>query len=491
MTVNAAPGRRRFLRGLGACLALPVLASLLPSGAEGGPDEKPRRLLHYYVPNGFNMGAWGAITATLAGKELTSQPSLPRFLAPLSDAGKGHDFRKKLLVLSGLDNAPGNYRTEDKDSNGAHFQQTASFLTGTHVDSSPFSVAKSIDQVVAESFGYVTPHRSLQLGLHPGSNGNCSGNWPCAYLGFVSWADAQTPLAQLSDPYEMFTTLFASNATGVSAAELARRKARKLRVLDVVGKDAKTLHGKLGTSDRAKLEQYLTAVDEAELKASAMSAAGTCEVSGFSSGNWTYPEKVDLMADLMALAFKCDLTRVITFMRQAGGASFPGAYDWVEHEGKKLMESKHTYSHWSAPLASEPGTLQERQAAYLAKLEAINTWELERFAYLLGKLDAYVEPDGKTLLDQCVVVFGSELGEPDKHLANDLPIIVAGSGGGAFITGKHVSFNSGVPVGQTKPDTLADFHITVATQLGVSMKTHADGKKFGEDGTKVLPGLGA
>lgn len=478
-------GRRLFLRGLGVGLALPLLESLAPRGALADPPEVVRRVLYYYVPNGFNMKVWADAVAAMGGKNLGSLSGLPGFLAPLAGGGGKKDLRDKLLVVSGLDNAPGNYRPGDDDTNGAHFQQTASFLTCRHVDRTPFGVGRSIDQAIAESFGYVTPHRSLQLGLHPGdANGACASGWPCSYLGFVSWADATTPLAQLNDPAEVFETLFSSAAGGVTPEALARRKARRLRVLDVVHGDAKALHGRLGQTDRYKLEQYLTAVDEAEKKTQASAGAQGCEVDPIGSPT-SYPERLDLMADLMTLAFKCDLTRVISFMRHAGGASFQKAYDFVLHEGKPLTEQKHTYSHWSTPLASEEGTLEERKAAYLAKLAAINTWEIERLAYLLRKLDDVVEPDGGTLLDHSLVVFGSELGEPDLHLANDLPLVLAGSCGGRVATGRHLAFDP-----TAKANTFADLHLAVAERLGVTFpEPMGGGPRFGEDGMKPLVGL--
>lgn len=491
--------RRRFLRGLGACLALPFLDSLMPRGAKAGPDTNTQRLLYYYVPNGFDAGeveegmnvppaAWTDIKTTLAGGALSTHATLPRFLKPLSS------FSKKLLIVSGLDNAPGNHdKNKDEDSNGAHFQQTASFLTCKHVDKAPFSAGQSIDQVVAKSFGYKTPHRSLQLGLHPGdANSACGSGWPCAYLGFISWADATTPLAQLNDPYEVFTTLFATNGGAVSKAEFERRRARKLKVLDVVKEDAKSLLMKLGANDRHKLDQYLTAVNEAEDKANAMATPASCDEYTLNSADWTYPEKLDLMADLMALAFKCDLTRVITFMRHAGGSSFGDAYDWVEHEGKALTAPKHHYSHWQSPNQDEPGSLAEKVQGYRAKVEAINTWELERFAYLLAKLDEFEEPNGKTVLENSIVMFGSELGDPNLHLANDLPIVIAGSGGGVLVTNRHLTYNAQVPMGQTKSDTFADLHLALAASVGVPLpQPMENGVLFGEDGTKALTGLGA
>lgn len=444
--------RRTFLRGLGACVALPMLESLMPGHANADEQLPPKRLLYYYIPNGFDMTSW-APTGT------GSSYTLSEMLSPLEP------YKEDLLFLSGLDNAPGNYIPGQDAPAGAHYQQTGAFLTCTHIHQNPFGAGKSIDQVAAEALGYVTPHRSLSLGLHPGGlTGTCSSNWPCSYLGFISWADAQTPIAKLNDPVALFTTLFSQGA-GLGEAEFYARKAQKLKVLDVVNEDAKALRDKLGVSDRQKLEQYLTAVNEAEDKTQALTYGLSCEPGDPPAAPSTYEEKLELMADMMALAFQCDLTRVITFMSYSGGASHGVAYDWVQYQGAAITDPKHYLSHHGG------------DPAKLGKLAAINQWEVARFASLVSKLKERTDFDGSSILDNSIAMFSSEISDPDSHSANDLPIIIAGKGQGTILTDRHLAYAA-------PENVYADLHIGLLEAFGVDIPS------FGDDGTHALPGLG-
>lgn len=444
-------GRRTFLRGLGATVALPFLASLQPRGAraDGSP---PKRLLYYYVPNGFRMDAW---TPTGEGAGWTPSP----ILEPIAR------HRDDLLVLTGLDNAPGNRRPGDAPA-GAHFQQTASFLTCTHVDRAPFAVGRSIDQVAADRLGFVAPFRSLQVGLAPGgTGGSCGGaSWPCAYLGFVSWADSQTPIAQLTEPSALFNTLFGSAAVGQTEEEFEQRRERKLRVLDVVHADAADLHRKLGRTDQLKLEQYLTAVDETEQRLLALTHGPTCDPGESPPAYTSYPDKLERMLDVMTLALSCDMTRIMTFMTHRGGASHGSPYAWVNYEGHPIEETFHTVSHHG------------RDPVKLGKIQAINEWEIRVFAGLLDRMKAVIEPDGSTLLDNSIVFFSSEISDGDSHSANDLPILIAGRGGGAIHPGRHVVYR--------RPNNVyADLHIALLHAFGTPID------RFGDDGTGPLSGL--
>lgn len=444
--------RRTFLRGLGACVALPMLESLLPGRANADEATPPKRLLYYYVPNGFNMNTW-APSGT--GTDYTLSPMLAS-LEP---------HKEDLLILSGLDNKPGNHIPGVDAGAGAHYQQTGAFLTCTHINQTPFGAGKSVDQVAADAIGYVTPHRSLQLGLHPGGlNGVCSSNWPCPYLGFISWADAQTPIAKLTDPVALFDTLFSLGGVGASPEEFARRKARKLKVLDVVNADAQSLHAKLGASDRHKLEQYLTAVNEAEDKTQALAFGLSCEPGNPPAAPVTYEEKLNLMADVMALAFHCDLTRIISFMTYSGGASHGVDYNWVQYNGSPVADPKHYVSHHG----NDPDLL--------GKLEAINAWEVAQFSYLVARLKEHTDFDGSSVLDNSIVFFSSEVSDPNSHSADNLPIVIAGGGGGTIATGRHLQYAA-------PNNVYADLHIALLQAFGVSINS------FGDDGTGILPDI--
>lgn len=448
------PSRRLFLRGVGASLALPFLHSALPRRAWSSDPTPPKRLLYYYVPNGFNMDQFRP-TGEGSGKNWSLSP----ILEPLSD------WKEQLLVVSGVDNAPGNYRPGEDASGGAHFQQTASFLTCRHIDKAPFGAGQSIDQVAAEALGYVTPHRSLQLGMRTNINGgNCGGSeWPCQYLTYISWAAPTVPMALRSDPAGLFQILFGTGE-GVAEEEFEARRAQRLRVLDVVREDASRLHSRLGSYDKLKLDQYLTAVHETESAVMAEQWGQSCEPGAPPLPGGSYTEKLEQMLDVMVLAFQCDLTRIQTFMTYSGGNTHSLVYDWLSYEGSPLQQVFHDYSHHGGDPTN------------LGKIAAINTWEVEVFAGLLARLEAVEEADGSRLLDNTITFFSSEISDGDAHSASDLPIVIAGGGQGTLRTDAHLVY-------QAPDNVYADLHIALLEAFGVSVDS------FGDDGTGVLPGL--
>jgi hypothetical protein len=446
-------GRRTFLRGMGACLAIPFLESLAPRGARASGQAPPKRIVYYYVPNGFRMDAF---TPTGQGQSWQLSP----ILAPLAP------HKDDVLVLSGLDNAPGNRLPTDAPA-GAHFQQTAAFLTCTHVDREPFRAGKSIDQVAAEAIGYVTPHRSLQLGVSQGGlTGACGGqSWPCAYLGFVSWADATTPIAQLTNPQTTFETLFGPGALGQSQEEFDRRRARRLRILDVVHQDARDLEAKLSAADRVRLDQYLTGVDETEQRVQALSYGLACDPGEPPPPDgYGYTDRIEVMLDIMNLALQCDASRIVSFMTHRGGAAHGSSYSWVLHDGQPIQETFHTVSHHGG------------DPVKLGKIQAINVWEMTVFAGLLARMKAVQEVDGSSLLDNSIVFFSSEISDGHSHSADNLPIVVAGRGQGTIQPGRHVTYSA-------PNNVYADLHIALLHAFGVPIQS------FGDDGTKPLPGL--
>jgi len=443
--IESRPGRRAFLRGIGACLPLPFLASL-PAHAAARP---PTRLLYHYVPNGFRMDRW---VPDGEGGGFT--------FAPMQQALERH--RDAVLIPTGIDNPPGNRRPDDAGA-GAHFQQTASLLTCRHIERERFAAGISIDQVAAQALGYVTPFRSLALGMAAVGGGSCGGgSWPCAYLGSISWADPTTPLARINDPAGLFRTVFASSALGVTEAEFERRRGHRLRILDVVADDARDLQKKLSTQDRQTLDRYLTAVDETEQQVAAQTWGLSCDPGDEPEPGGGYLDKLERMLDVLVLALECDMTRIATFMTHNGGASHGAPYDWVTYGGAPITDTFHTLSHHGG------------DPEKLGKIEAINAWELEVFAGLLDRLAAVPQDDGGTLLDHTIAFFASEISDGHTHSADNLPIVIGGRGSGTLRTGQHLALPG---------RTLADLHLTLLRAFGIERSS------FGEDGTGVLSGI--
>ena len=437
-------GRRRFLRGGGASLLLPALPSAMPRAAWSDPLSPPKRVIYYYVPNGFDMAS---LLPSTTGPSWT-MPTMMQALAP---------HQSDLLMLTEVHNEPGNRRDSDANA-GAHFQQTASLLTCAHVDAAPFSNGISIDQVLAQQLPQETPFRSLHLSLSAGGGGSCGSNWPCSYFNNISWRDATTPIANRSDPAGLFHSLF-NSSLGVSEAEFEQRRAQQLKIMDVVREDANSLSVNLSAYDQRKLEQYLTAVNEFESTLLAQQWGLSCDPGAGLVTAPIYTDRLEQMLDVMVLALQCDMSRIFTFMSFSGGASHSIPYDWVSVDGVPITETFHTVSHHG----NNPDKL--------AKIAAINQWEFEVLAGFLDRLATTLDVDGSRLLDNTLVVFTSECSDGDSHSASDLPIVLAGNLDNGLITGQHLAMG-GV--------ALADLHMTVAKLMGLSLNS------FGEDGTGVL-----
>ncbi|RKG98038.1 DUF1552 domain-containing protein [Corallococcus sp. CA053C] len=432
--------RRTLLRGVGALMALPLLDVMRPGVARAAPPA-PRRFAVFYTPCGIHMPKW---TPTTVGTNWALTPTLAS-LAPVKD---------DLLVLSGLNNLPGK-----PDGDGHHAAATAAFLScvkAFKTEGSNIRTGVSMDQVLARTVGKATRFASLELGIDAGKGiGNCDSGYACPYANNIAWAGPSTPVPKETKPRAAFDRLFADFDPTASQAELAKRRAYGLSIIDAVRDDAKALQGRLGTTDRRKLDEYFTGVRELELRVNAMEGTGpTCGAVAPPADTEDIREKTKAMMDLIVLAFQCDLTRTCTFM--LGNARSQRVYSFLGLSGEH-----HAYSHH-----------QKAQANYDA-LAKIDKWEVEQYAYLLQRLKG-VQEEGGTLLDHSAVYFSSEVADGNMHEHKNLPILLAGRAGGALSPGRHVRYE-GVP--------LANLYTSLLRIFGVPTNT------FGDDGTGPLPGL--
>jgi hypothetical protein len=435
---------------MGVALAVPVLESLLPRrSAAAQPRTIPRRLLIYYVPNGMNGSTTGAFRPSGTGRDYALTP----ILEPLGD------LRGEVLVLSGLSNRPAaaSYAGSN-DGPGDHARGTGSFLTcarlrkteGTNIQN-----GISVDQVAAGAVGMATRFPSLQLGVDGGASaGNCDSGYSCAYARNISWASATTPLPKLTSPGTIFDRLFAG---GEEAAARARRQAYQASVLDYVREDATRLQGRLGATDRRKLEEYLTSVREVERRV-AMGAGGrVCAPPARPAEGMDFSRTLGVFHELMALAIQCDQTRVLTFM--LGNAGSGRNYAFLGADG-----GHHELSH------------HQRDARKLAALQTIGAFEVRQLALLLGRLRSLTESDGSTLLSHTAVLFSSEISDGDAHNHTNLPVLLAGRLGGQLDPGRHVVYPGDPPI--------ANLYLALLKGMGVTAA------RFGVEGDRVLPSLG-
>jgi hypothetical protein len=433
------PSRRMLLRSAAATLALPLLPSALPRSTWASGVERPQRLLFYYVPNGIQT-AW--FTPDAQGENY----DLKEISAPLAPV------REHVSVLSGF----ANLQAEDAVA-GDHARGTGSFLTCVPIRRTTGSDVEngvSADQVAAAALGRDTLFPSLQVGIQPGGNtGDCTAGYSCAYTRNIAWAGPTTPLPNITDPRLLFDRMF-----GVDAAldpETRRLRAlSRASVLDEVLAEVETLQGRVGADDRAKLDQYLTAVREIEVRASAL-GGGACGSGDPPVEPASYAAHVEVMHELMVLALQCDLTRVVTFM--LGEAASNQTFDFIGVPGAHHATSHH-----------------QGQAQLLDDLVRIGAWEVEQLAGLVARLAEVSDGDG-ALLDNTLLCWSSEISDGNEHSHRDLPVLLAGSGGGVHLPGRHVAVQRDRPI--------ADLFLTLLQGCGVDVDT------FGADGAAPVEEL--
>jgi hypothetical protein len=405
VSIHRVAGRRAFLAGGAAIVALPFLESIEVRSAYGQTPPPPRRLIYYYVPNGIHMATFKP-TATGAG-----YPT-PAMLMPLEA------LKSDFTVVTGLENAPAK-----PDGPGDHAAGTASFITCAHALKSETNIQLGIsaDQVAAKAIGAATRIASMQIGMSGGSTaGNCDSGYGCAYARNISWSDATTPLPKLVDPIKVFDQIFAGVNPTETATAAAKRRAYDKSVLDGITGDAKGLSLKLGRSDNAKLDQYLTGVRALETKLMAMTPVSQCMPGAKPAATTDFPTKVTLMSDLMVMAMQCDATRIISFMlgNAGSGQTYPNL---------GIAGGHHDISHHA------------NDATKLSQLATIGLWEITQLAYLMNKMKSVAE-GGSNMLFNSTIFFSSEISDGNRHNHDDMPIILAGHGGGALTPGKHLTF---------------------------------------------------
>jgi hypothetical protein len=432
--------RRTVLRGLGASVALPLLDVMRPRLARAGSVERteaPLRMAFVYVPNGVHMPDW---TPASIGPGF----ALPAILEPL------RAVKKDILVLSGLTLNPARSLG---DGGGDHARAMASFLTGRHprkTDGADLRAGISVDQLAAQAVGRSTRFPSLEIGCEGGKNaGECDHGYSCAYQSNLSWQSESMPVAKEINPRLVFDRLFGAPAEKGVGVDPARGDRQRKSVLDFVGEDARHLKEVLGVSDRRKLDEYLTGVREIELRISR--ARPSIDVAGAKYPRplgipADYQEHLRLMGDLLVLAFQSDLTRVATFVFANDGSN-------RSYRAIGVPDGHHDLSHHGGD-----GTKAER-------IRKINQFHIAQLAYLIQKLKSIPEGSG-TLLDHCMIAYGSGISDGNSHSHDDLPILLAGRANGTIVTGRHVRYPKETP--------LTNLYVSLLDRMGVKVDVFGD-----------------
>lgn len=426
--------RRSFLKGAGAMLGLPLLDAMGKLSAVAAPDalastkaardlQAPVRMACIYFPNGVWEKNW---FPTKTGPDF----ELPYALEPLTK------HREKLLVFSGLDK-------QHSHQGDGHYAKTANFLTGLPVRKTAgkdISVGGiSIDQLCAQQIGHLTPLPSMELGVDPVVSGIDSNvGFTRLYGCYISWRNESMPLAKEINPRMAYEKLYGVMQAGQFSKSERRRQEDNQALLDLVLDDAHALRRQLGRDDQFKLDEYLDAVRDVEKRLEFFSKPDPRQwqpetrpgedIAAPKGEPGDHQEHVRLMLDMIALAFWTDSTRISSFMfaNDVSGKNFgkliPGA-----------AGGHHEFSH------------HQDKADKYEPYTKINRWHNEQLAYLMDKLAAIKEGES-TLLDNSMIFFGSSFSDGNRHDPNNVPVLLAGGGGGKLKTGRHIASPKGTPL---------------------------------------------
>ena len=439
-------GRRRFLtnaalRGVGISIGLPMLESLWHerrSVAATICPAGPTRMAFVYVPNGVNLEHW---RSEGDGRDYT----LGRSLEPLTP------FKSDFQIVSGLAHRNG---FAGPDGAGDHARATATILTGMRprkTSGADIRAGISVDQLAAVEVGQTTRFASLELSCDPlRKSGPCDSGYACAYSYNMSWRNEHQPATPETHPRLVFERLFGAGRGADRASNLAARAAHRRSILDFVRDEAGALRRQLNAHDQRKLEEYLSGIRDIERQLGRFDPSAADAVADHdlpAEPPPTVSERIRLMADMLVLAFQTDSTRIATLMlaHDGSGRSFPEI---------GVGDGHHSLSH------------HENKPDRLEKIAKIDRFYAEQFAYLLGRLRGVTWADGRTLLDDCMVVYASGLSDGNRHRHDDLPVILAGRAGGRLDAGRHLVLPGEQP--------MANLFVTMLGLMGVERDHFGD-----------------
>ncbi len=424
--------RRALLRGVGASVALPWLESINAWGASASAvsaaSEAPRRFAALFMSNGVLPEAWHAEGAG-------AQMKLSRSLAPLER------HKKNLLAIRGL------FNEIPHKTGGPHEGKCPNILSGAKALRVPeVRVATTMDQVMAKRIGHKTPLPSLVLGTEQPRLG-LIGPYSALYGGAISWSSPTQAVPKEIYPSAAFNRLF-------SAADAERKGS----ILDAVHQDAVRLQGNVSRSDHRKLDEYLHSIRELEQRIARLQDTShgegwqptltdpdmNCPEAGLPSDAGVH---FKLMLDIITLAFRMDKTRIISFMfnNDQSGFTFPQV---------DVRTGMHSVSHGNVG-----------KEGY----QRVNQFHVEHLAYLCDKL-AKVDEGSRTLLENSMIFFTSNMMYGAKHDSNQLPILLLGKGGGTIASGRALDYlNQG-----DDRRRLCSLYLSLMDRMGVSLDQFGD-----------------
>ena len=431
--------RRTVLRAAGVSLGLPLLDAMIPAATALAQTAAAPKLRagFFYLPHGAIM--WN----TPYGAEMDHW----------TPSGSGDDFRLS-HILEPLESYK-RYVTsfgelENKaPNNTVHTTVPATWLSGVMPDmeATGAMMAPTIDQMIADHIGQDTVLPSLEISSETTlQSASCTGGGGCYYASTLAFRNATTPLPMEFNPRKVFVQLFGAGDTPEEREIIA---ARKRSILDLVSERTRELQGELGARDRAVLSDYLESVRETERrveKASQRDLTGI-ELPDAPIGELSdFDAQVRLMFDLIALAYQANVTRVASYIMVGEGTN-------------------RTYNHIGVPDAFHPLSHHANNLQRIEKLVTIQRYHVERFAEFVDRLAN--TPDGEgSLLDNSMLLYGSNMSNSDRHNNYPLPNILVGGGAGTLNGGQHIEL--------AERTTMSNLLLTVVNKAGLEMQSLSD-----------------
>ncbi|MES2624688.1 MAG: DUF1552 domain-containing protein [Pseudomonadota bacterium] len=427
--------RRQLLRGTGVMLSLPLLDAMIPAltaQAQTAANVTPR-LGFIYVPHGAIMKEF---TPEATGTNFEFKP----ILKPLEG------YRDRLNIISGLGHTAA-------DTTAVHSLSPCTWLSGVRPKATLGSDAFAgitADQYAAQIIGQDTPLPSLELATedHSGLIGACDRDYGCIYMNTLSWRSPTTPNPMEINPRKVFERLFGQGGT---VEERLARQQEDRSILDAVVQQTQRFNNTLGQSDQQKVSDYLENIREIERRLqqaeSQIARNADLVIPEAPAGiPFVYEEHLRMMFDLMTLAFQSEITRVSTFMmaRELSNRTYPQV---------QVFEGHHATSH------------HQNDAEKMAKNARIQTFHVGMFKEFVDKLAAIPEGDG-TLLDNSILLYGSNMSNSNAHDHYPLPAVLVGGGAGRIKTGQHIRYDQRTP--------MANLVLTMIQKAGVKQDSLGD-----------------
>lgn len=433
--------RRKMLLSSGVAVGLPLFASLPSQSAFGSPSPlattatgAPLRMAFMSIPNGVQQDHWFP----------SADFTLNDTMAPLEG------LKKHFQVIGGLAHE---HATPGRDGAGDHARASATFLTGARARKTAGNdifVGISVDQVAAQKLGSQTRFPSLELSSDVVRNsGGCDSGYACAYQYNLAWSSPTTPVSPEPNPRLVFERLFGAGESADRKKNYELRQQTEKSILDFVLEEAGDVERQLGGGDKKKFDEYFEVVRDLEKRIKSAEQFSKLPEVQANTPQGIPPDfgaYMDLMYDMLALAFQTDSTRIATLLLAYDGSNrvFPNL---------GFPEGHHHLTH------------SQRDPKLAKKVAQIDQFYISHFAKFLDRLNQTPDIDGNSILHNSMIVYGGAIADGNRHSHDNLPVILAGHAGGAFETGRYL---------KAKSQPMSNLFVSMLNRFGVETTQFGD-----------------